>query len=96
MLFILFSKWLVCHVHLYLLDVCQILIYLFLKHCNVPFGGWSTHTAVHKVKRLTRMPSWASSRLSRTEEGLPCADAKLQVASEYSVIGHILLLELFL
>jgi len=44
------------------------------------------------------MPSWASGvhhfagkLLTRTEEGLPGAEAKLQEASEYSVIGHLLL-----
>jgi len=57
----------------------------------VLFGG--TQTALHKVKWLDKMPNWASWRplLSRTEEGLPGADAKLQEAFEYSVIGHLLL-----
>jgi len=71
---------------------------LFLGDCNMLFGGW-----LHRLHH-TKSNGWPRCRagqvgvhhfagklLSRTEEGLPGADAKLQEASEYSVIGHLLL-----
>jgi len=46
-----------------------------------------------KDAELVKLASkyFAGNLLSRTEEGLPDADAKLQEASEYSGIGHLLL-----
>jgi len=88
---------------LIVLDVGLILIYLFLGHFNVRFGGW-LHTL-----HYTNSYGWPRCRtgqvgvhhfarklLSRTEEGLPGADVKRQEASKYSVMTDLLLLLLLL